>query len=157
MRQLPALSVVVKVPVGLADMWAEKTCCRLIVGCSSRDSGSGSCCAGSSGGYAGDSACSAGGSQGSIERVYLCDGDEVVLRGRCDVAGCGVPGIGFGECRGMPHAAVLPCAYQGWNHLLRCDMVPLITAADTVCGPGCCHRLSLRQRLLLVAVPLACK
>lgn len=44
---------------------------------------------------------------GVTERVYLCDGDEVVLRGRCEAA-AGVPGIGFGECRGK----LLPCAYR---------------------------------------------
>ncbi len=41
-----------------------------------------------------------------IERVYLYDGDEVVFRGRCEAAG--VPGIGFGECRGK----LLPCGYK---------------------------------------------
>jgi fumarylacetoacetase len=43
---------------------------------------------------------------GGVQRVYLEDGDEVVFRGRCEAAG--VPGIGFGECRGK----LLPCAYK---------------------------------------------
>lgn len=48
----------------------------------------------------------AGAGSGSVvERVYLLDGDEVVFRGRCEAAG--VPGIGFGECRGK----LLPCGY----------------------------------------------
>ena len=45
-------------------------------------------------------------SGGVVERVYLEDGDEVVFRGRCEAPG--VPGIGFGECRGK----LLPCAYK---------------------------------------------
>ena len=32
------------------------------------------------------------------ERKFLEDGDEVILRGRCEADG--VVGIGFGECRG---------------------------------------------------------
>lgn len=43
---------------------------------------------------------------GSVERVYLQDGDEVVFRGRCEAPG--VVGIGFGECRGK----LLPCGYS---------------------------------------------
>lgn len=45
---------------------------------------------------------------GSVERTYLLDGDEVVFRGRCEGGTVGVPGIGFGECRGK----LLPCAYK---------------------------------------------
>jgi fumarylacetoacetase len=49
---------------------------------------------------------SAGAAGGSVERVYLYDGDEVVFRGRCEAPG--VQGIGFGECRGK----LLPCGYK---------------------------------------------
>lgn len=48
----------------------------------------------------------AGAGGGTVERVYLQDGDEVVFRGRCEAPG--VPGIGFGECRGK----LLPCGYK---------------------------------------------
>lgn len=49
------------------------------------------------------------GSDGSTaERTYLQDGDEVVFKGRCESGAAGVPGIGFGECRGK----LLPCAYK---------------------------------------------
>lgn len=51
----------------------------------------------------------AGAAGGSVERVYLEDGDEVVFRGRCEAADGAVPGIGFGECRGK----LLPCGYKG--------------------------------------------
>lgn len=44
----------------------------------------------------------------TVERVYLADGDEVVFRGRCESTAAGVPGIGFGECRGK----LLPCGYK---------------------------------------------
>eukprot|EP00775_Hariotina_reticulata_P010267 gene10267-10426_t len=43
-----------------------------------------------------------------VQRVYLEDGDEVVFRGRCEGGADGVPGIGFGECRGK----LLPCAFK---------------------------------------------
>lgn len=43
-----------------------------------------------------------------VERTYLVDGDEVVFRGRCEAGEGGVPGIGFGECRGK----LMPCAYK---------------------------------------------
>lgn len=43
-----------------------------------------------------------------VQRVYLEDGDEVVFRGRCEGGAGGVPGIGFGECRGK----LLPCAFK---------------------------------------------
>ena len=36
---------------------------------------------------------------GSESRTFLQDGDEVVMRGRCEAPGA-VP-IGFGECRGV--------------------------------------------------------
>jgi fumarylacetoacetase len=49
----------------------------------------------------------AGPGGGSVERVYLEDGDEVVFTGRSEAPG--VPGIGFGECRGK----LLPCRYTG--------------------------------------------
>lgn len=42
------------------------------------------------------------------QRVYLHDGDQVVLRGATGAAPDGRPGIGFGECRG----ALLPCGYN---------------------------------------------
>jgi fumarylacetoacetase len=48
-------------------------------------------------------------SGGAVERTYLLDGDEVVFRARADSAAAGVPGIGFGECRGK----LLPCARGG--------------------------------------------
>ncbi|WIA08932.1 hypothetical protein OEZ85_008349 [Tetradesmus obliquus] len=51
----------------------------------------------------------AGGPDGGVmERVYLADGDEVVFRARCEGGAGGVPGIGFGECRGK----LLPCGYS---------------------------------------------
>ncbi len=40
------------------------------------------------------------------ERAWLEDGDELILRGRCERDG--YVGIGFGECRGRVSAAVLP-------------------------------------------------
>jgi len=46
--------------------------------------------------------------QQAVQRVYLEDGDQVVFRGRCEGGAGGVPGIGFGECRGQ----LLPCAYK---------------------------------------------